>query len=66
MPTLVDLITAAAVSGFVGFAVGRTTFWEPLMGLHKGQLTREKAVTEIAGRYRRFVETFEEKVCAAA
>jgi myo-inositol catabolism protein IolC len=42
-----------------------TTFWEPLMGLHKGQLTREEAVAEIAARYRHFVEIFEEKACAA-
>ena len=60
------LTTAAAVPGFVGFAVGRTVFWEPLMGLRKGQITREKAVAEIAGRYRHFVEIFEEKACAAA
>ena len=36
MPTLVDLITAAAVPGFVGFAVGRTTFWEPLTEMPDG------------------------------
>jgi 5-dehydro-2-deoxygluconokinase len=58
------LTTAAAVPGFIGFAVGRTTFWEPLMGLHKGQLTREKAVAEIAGRYRHFVEISRKGVCA--
>jgi myo-inositol catabolism protein IolC len=60
------LNTAAAVPGFIGFAVGRTVFWETLMELQKEKITRQAAVAEIAQSYRHFVEIFEEKACAAA
>jgi 5-dehydro-2-deoxygluconokinase len=60
------LATAAAVPGFIGFAVGRTVFWEPLMNFQKGMINRDEAVAEVAGLYRRLVQIFEEKVSAAA
>jgi glucose-6-phosphate isomerase len=50
---------AAAVPGFIGFAVGRTTFWEPVVDWRAGKLTRESAVAEIAQRYKKFVGIFE-------
>ena len=53
------LTTAAKVPGFIGFAVGRTVFWEPLIDWRAKKITREAAVAEIAGRYRRLVDTFE-------
>jgi len=53
------LTTAAGVAGFVGFAGGRTTFWDPLVNMRAGKMTREDAVAEIARRYRGFVELFE-------
>jgi myo-inositol catabolism protein IolC len=53
------LATAAGVRGFVGFAVGRTTFWEPLMALKDQQISREAALAEIAQRYRQWVDVFE-------
>jgi myo-inositol catabolism protein IolC len=53
------LATAAAVQGFIGFAVGRTDFWEPLVDWKAGKVTREAAVTEISRRYREFVGIFE-------
>ncbi len=53
------LKTAAAVPGFIGFAVGRTTFWDPLKEWKEGKRTREAAVTEIARRYREWVAIFE-------
>jgi myo-inositol catabolism protein IolC len=53
------LATAAGVPGFVGFAVGRTTFWEPLMALKDQQISREAALAEIAQRYRQWVNVFE-------
>jgi myo-inositol catabolism protein IolC len=53
------LKTAAGVPGFVGFAVGRTSFWEPLISWRAGKITREGAVDEIARRYREFVDIFE-------
>jgi 5-dehydro-2-deoxygluconokinase len=60
------LTTAAAVPGFIGFAVGRTSFWEPLMELRRGTMTREGAVTAISNRYREFVDLFEGRARAAA
>lgn len=53
------LSTAAAVPGFIGFAVGRTSFWDPLVELRAKQITRDAAVAEIARRYREFVGIFE-------
>ena len=53
------LTTAASVPGFIGFAVGRTDFWEPLIEWRAKNSTREDAVAEIARRYREFVDIFE-------
>lgn len=53
------LSTAAAVKGFIGFAVGRTDFWDPLVTWRDGKETREQAVGQIAARYREFTELFE-------
>jgi myo-inositol catabolism protein IolC len=53
------LTTAAKVPGFIGFAVGRTVFWEPLVEWRDKKITREAAVAEVARRYRGFVDVFE-------
>jgi myo-inositol catabolism protein IolC len=53
------LSTAAGVQGFIGFAVGRTTFWDPLVQYRAKKSSREAAVAEIARRYREFVSIFE-------
>jgi myo-inositol catabolism protein IolC len=53
------LATAATVDGFIGFAVGRTSFWGPLVDMRAGKITREAAVAEISRRYREFVDIFE-------
>ena len=53
------LTTAAAVPGFIGFAVGRTDFWGPLVDWREKRSTREATVNEIALRYREFVDIFE-------
>jgi 5-dehydro-2-deoxygluconokinase len=53
------LTTAAAVPGFIGFAVGRTVFWEPLVGWLAKKTSRKEAVAEIARRYSEFVHLFE-------
>ena len=42
------LAMAAAVPGFIGFAVGRTVFWDPLVAWRSKKATREQAVAEIA------------------
>jgi myo-inositol catabolism protein IolC len=54
------LTIAASVKGFIGFAVGRTDFWEPLVNFRAKKITREAAVAEIARRYREFVGIFEQ------
>ena len=46
---------AAGVAGFIGFAVGRTTFCEPLIAWRDEQITRDAAALEIARRYRQWV-----------
>ena len=53
------LVTAAGVDGFIGFAVGRTTFWDALVGWQAQTLTRVEAVARIAGRLREWIDTFE-------
>ncbi len=53
------LTIAAAVPGFIGFAVGRTTFWAPLTEWKEGRKSREAAVSEIARNYREWVDIFE-------
>src|SRR5689334_75545 len=53
------LTTAAAVPGFIGFAVGRTSFWDPLVAWRAQKITRAEAVNDIVRRYREFVKTFE-------
>jgi len=53
------LTTASTVPGFIGFAVGRTTFWGPVVDWRAQKITRNGAVAEIARRYREFVKIFE-------
>jgi myo-inositol catabolism protein IolC len=53
------LTTAARDPGFIGFAVGRTTFWDPLIDWRAKKTTREAAVAEIARRFREWVDIFE-------
>ncbi|MGD0737589.1 MAG: DUF2090 domain-containing protein [Terracidiphilus sp.] len=53
------LTTAAAVPGFIGFAVGRTDFWQPLVDWRDSKISREAAVDQIARRYQEFVGVFE-------
>jgi myo-inositol catabolism protein IolC len=53
------LRNAAGVPGFIGFAVGRTSFWEPLVALRDAKIPREQAVQQIAQSYMEWVSTFE-------
>ena len=59
------LSTAATVPGFIGFAVGRTSFWDPLVAWRAKEIKRADAVNRIAARYREFSDIFEEKARAA-
>jgi 5-dehydro-2-deoxygluconokinase len=53
------LTTASKTPGFIGFAVGRTSFWDPLVGWKEKKMTREAAVNDIARRYQEWVEIFD-------
>ena len=60
------LATAATAPGFIGFAVGRTCFWDPLVAWNQGKISRQDAAGEIAKRYREFAGVFEQKARAAS
>jgi myo-inositol catabolism protein IolC len=53
------LRAARGVPGYIGFAVGRTTFWDALVGLRDGAHDRKAAARQIADNYRKWVELFE-------
>jgi myo-inositol catabolism protein IolC len=55
---------AAGVPGFIGFAVGRTDFWQPLIEWRANKITREEAVAAVSHRYREFVSIFEQSSLA--
>jgi 5-dehydro-2-deoxygluconokinase len=50
------LTTAAKVSGLIGFAVGRTVFWEPLKAAKEGKISREEAINQVAQNYKAFCD----------
>jgi myo-inositol catabolism protein IolC len=53
------LRTAAAVPGFVGFAVGRTSFWDALVEWRDAHLSAKQAAEQIAVRYCDWFATFQ-------
>ena len=48
----------AGVPGYIGFAVGRTIWWDPLSSFLEGRADREQAVAEISANYRRLIEVY--------
>jgi myo-inositol catabolism protein IolC len=54
------LKTAATVPGFIGFAVGRTSFWDAVAAFEAGTATRDAAAERIAAQFRGWVEVFEQ------
>jgi myo-inositol catabolism protein IolC len=55
---------AAGVEGFIGFAIGRTIFWDALRGWLDGRTDREAAVQEIAANYRATVDLYTSQAVA--
>ncbi|MCZ7530992.1 MAG: DUF2090 domain-containing protein [Acidimicrobiia bacterium] len=49
----------AAVEGYIGFAIGRTIWWDALSGYLDGSLPREEAAGQISEIYRRNIEVYE-------
>jgi myo-inositol catabolism protein IolC len=48
----------AGVPGYVGFAIGRTIWWDPLKGFLDGSVSRDDAAARISQNYRRFIEVY--------
>jgi myo-inositol catabolism protein IolC len=48
----------APVEGYVGFAIGRSIWGDPLKGFIDGSLSREDAAAQVADNYLRFVEVY--------
>jgi 5-dehydro-2-deoxygluconokinase len=49
---------AAPVEGFIGFAIGRSIWWDALKGFLDGDLERDAASDQIADNYLRFVKVY--------
>jgi myo-inositol catabolism protein IolC len=49
---------AAGVPGYIGFAVGRTLWWDELAAYVAGGLARDEAARRIAANYRRMVAAY--------
>jgi myo-inositol catabolism protein IolC len=60
------LRVAAPVDGFVGFAIGRSIWWDALKGFLDGSLERDAAAQQIADNYLRFIRIYEEQETAVA
>jgi myo-inositol catabolism protein IolC len=60
------LRAAAPVDGFVGFAIGRSIWWDALKGFLYEGLDREIAAQQIADNYLRFIRVYEEQESAVA
>jgi len=50
------LIVGAKIPGIIGFAVGRTIFWNPLADFKAGKINRQQAVEQIANTYVEFTD----------
>jgi myo-inositol catabolism protein IolC len=53
------LTQAAPVDGFVGFAIGRSIWWDPLKAYVDGKIERAAGAQQIAENYLRFVSVYE-------
>lgn len=53
------LKTASSVPGFIGFAVGRSTFLKSIVDLRAGRLSAEGAAEQISERFRSWIRDFE-------
>jgi myo-inositol catabolism protein IolC len=58
------LRAASSVDGFIGFAIGRSIWWDALKGFLADELDREAAATQIADNYLHFVEVYEHQQVA--
>jgi myo-inositol catabolism protein IolC len=47
------------VDGFIGFAIGRSIWWDALKGFLAKDLDRQAAASQIADNYLHFVDVYE-------
>jgi len=59
------LRVAAPVEGFVGFAIGRSIWWDALKGFLGGDLERDAAAEQIADNYLRFIKVYDDAEAGA-
>ncbi len=52
---------ASPVDGFIGFAIGRSIWWDALKGYLSDELEREAAAAQIADNYLHFVRVYEQQ-----
>ncbi|MGZ4271727.1 MAG: 2-deoxy-5-keto-D-gluconate 6-phosphate aldolase domain-containing protein [Solirubrobacteraceae bacterium] len=57
---------AAPVDGFVGFAIGRTIWWDALKGFLENKHDRDTAVQMVADNYLRFIEVYDQAESGAS
>jgi myo-inositol catabolism protein IolC len=55
------LRAASPVQGFIGFAIGRSIWWDALKGFLDKELDREAAAAKIADNYLHFVNVYEKQ-----
>jgi myo-inositol catabolism protein IolC len=56
---------AAPVEGFIGFAIGRSIWWDALKGFLGGDVEREAAAELIADNYQRFIRVYDDAEAGA-
>jgi myo-inositol catabolism protein IolC len=54
------LRAGAPVEGYIGFAIGRSIWWDALKGFLDGSVSRDDAAQQIADNYLRFVQVYQD------
>ncbi len=55
------LIEGSKVNGIIGFAIGRTVFWDPLIEYKNGKIEKEKVIEIISNNFLHFHNIFTNK-----
>ena len=50
--------TGAKVEGVIGFAVGRTVFWEPVEKFYKGEIGKNEVIQTVSANFQKFYRFF--------
>jgi myo-inositol catabolism protein IolC len=54
------LRAGAPVEGYVGFAIGRSIWWDALKGFLDGSMKRDEAAQQVADKYLHFLKVYQE------